>query len=431
MLILSVFIEKARDAFASEYALLPTTGIKRRPQELGYEVTMDGECIKTIPMASYDGSRYTVSMSGFGESGAINDSSLTVQFQGYVSSGHISQTNLFFSEWDTSAIPHSALIKSIDWKYYMSSGANITVHSVNGVKPSETLTTGFSILGKPLYASDSLGNSGWNTVRLNAQAMQDFEQSLGDQWFGFTALANSSSLLSTRLSPEKHQLMVTYIPNQANMGDTYYYSCESAALITPGVSLVPLYQPSKPIQTENVSYQLVLLTRPMADVTVAISVSDISASRQMLLRTVSAAGESISISPATVTFTPDDWNIPKDITITLHDRETLKTYRIMHTVSSIDEWYNNYMIDSLVLKIGKEKFFSASILPAVSETPEKQHVGSPLPYYYYDNQKGDSLQRSVTEKEVRIDNLLYLSFCAGIIVCIIVIFLLFRKRYNE
>lgn len=85
------------------------------------------------------------------------------------------------------------------------------------------------------------------------------------------------------------------------------------------------------------SYSLVLATQPSHPVTVNI-----------------AGGTQFTVSPAQVTFTPENWNTPQSVTVGAVDdsvQEGPNLGWVRHTVSSADLNYNRATIDDLVVRI--------------------------------------------------------------------------------
>jgi len=88
------------------------------------------------------------------------------------------------------------------------------------------------------------------------------------------------------------------------------------------------------------TYTLVLDTQPTADVTVTIANP--------------GTPTQLALTPTTVTFTPDNWNIPQQVTVTAVDDdvfEGLHSSSITHTASSADASYNNIAIAPLTVSI--------------------------------------------------------------------------------
>jgi|GEM_PF-832498 len=112
-------------------------------------------------------------------------------------------------------------------------------------------------------------------------------------------------------------------------------------------------------------YSIVLNVAPSSDVVVRLSVED------------PTTGSSISISPNELTFTPSDWNISQQVTISPEDDSSYtgsRHARISYTISSVDASFNCLILDNTNVSIEEDETLPIALnQPAPTLPPEIQN----------------------------------------------------------
>lgn len=102
------------------------------------------------------------------------------------------------------------------------------------------------------------------------------------------------------------------------------------------------------------SYSIVLDSAPAADVTITI-----------------APGSQLSTSPASVTFTPQNWNTPRTVTVSAIDDGDVEgnhTGTLTHTAASADPDYDAISVDNVTVAIGDNDSYGVSIVESNGAT---------------------------------------------------------------
>ena len=89
---------------------------------------------------------------------------------------------------------------------------------------------------------------------------------------------------------------------------------------------------------ETGSYAVVLVTRPTADVTIAVAVPEEA---------------SLRVEPTSLTFTSRNWSTPQTVTVTAleDDDEVSENHTLTHTAASTDPDYNGVSVDGVALTV--------------------------------------------------------------------------------
>lgn len=90
---------------------------------------------------------------------------------------------------------------------------------------------------------------------------------------------------------------------------------------------------------DGVRIDVVLDVQPTGDVTITVEVDN----------------GYVTVDPATLTFTPDNWDTPQTVTITAVDNfvaDGLRTSTISHTVTSGDDRYDGLNVDNVTVDVG-------------------------------------------------------------------------------
>ena len=87
---------------------------------------------------------------------------------------------------------------------------------------------------------------------------------------------------------------------------------------------------------ETGSYAVVLVTRPTADVTIAVAVPQEA---------------SVRVEPTSLTFTSQNWSTPQTVTALEDDDEVSENHTLTHTAASTDSSYNGVSVDGVALTV--------------------------------------------------------------------------------
>ncbi|HEY9690604.1 MAG TPA: Calx-beta domain-containing protein [Oculatellaceae cyanobacterium] len=159
---------------------------------------------------------------------------------------------------------------------------------------------------------------------------------LSDTTYRINGLTNFTT------TPGTYQLRVdatTVQDSVGNSGDVAKTtSFTIAAPPTPGITVTQSGGSTAVTEGGNTdSYNLVLKTQPTADVTVTLNADD-----------------QITTDKTTLTFTPDNWNLPQTVTITAVNDTTPEgngSSALAHTISSLDPNYTNITLPDLAVSI--------------------------------------------------------------------------------
>ena len=104
----------------------------------------------------------------------------------------------------------------------------------------------------------------------------------------------------------------------------------------PGVMISPSQLTVR--EGEAGSYAVVLVTRPTADVTIAVAVPEEA---------------SVRVEPTSLTFTSRNWSTPQTVTVTAleDDDEVSENHTLTHTAASTDSDYNGVSVDGVALTV--------------------------------------------------------------------------------
>jgi VCBS repeat-containing protein len=161
-------------------------------------------------------------------------------------------------------------------------------------------------------------------------------ESLSDNTYRINGLTDVTS------TPGTYQLTINSITIEDRAGNTGLSSTPVSFTILPeaipGITLIKSCGcTSIPESTPDHIYEIVLDSQPTANVVINILTDD-----------------QIDTSPLTLTFTPDNWNIPQTVTVDIIDDtlpEGLHTSTIAHTVTSDDADYNAIAVESIPVTI--------------------------------------------------------------------------------
>ncbi len=202
-------------------------------------------------------------------------------------------------------------------------------------------------------------------------------QTDGQPWDYVPALdtnVNYVNALITHLNADTNQrLMFLYHPRYIHPKGDYWASTENTSYAGPQIEFT--YEPTKlAISKESdyltivegglsASYDLYLTSQPASDVTVTLGYN----------------AERLILSPATVVFTPSNYNVPQMVTVSTMDdllASTTEKLRISHTVASDDASFNGSAAGSVYAKVIDNDAATASLVAVKDSTVKRLASGT-------------------------------------------------------
>ena len=112
---------------------------------------------------------------------------------------------------------------------------------------------------------------------------------------------------------------------------------------------------------EGRTYQIVLTTRPSADVTVGFSLTGVHSS-----------AVTPAVSPGAIVFTPQNWNVPQTVTVSTAEDDDVAagTFRLIHNLTSADSGYQGLGYSLFFVQTDNDRDIRVTVTPTTLTVPE-------------------------------------------------------------